>query len=138
MRRRDFIALVGGAAVASPLAGRAQPQPVPVIGFLHCAPPGPFTDLAFILGLKTGGYVDGQNVRIEYRWGDGVYERLPILAAELVDLRVAVMVTFGTAAARVAKTTSVRVNPAIPVVFSIGSDPVAEDFVTISTGREAT
>jgi putative ABC transport system substrate-binding protein len=79
--------------------------------------------------LKENGYIDCQNVRIEYRWARGAYERLPALALELVDLRVAVIATIGTSAVRIAKDAAASVTPAIPVVFSIGSDPVAEGLV---------
>jgi ABC-type uncharacterized transport system substrate-binding protein len=130
MRRREFITAFGGTAAAWPLSARGQRLAVPMVGFLHIGSLDPFTDLAFILGLKRGGYIEGQNVLIEYRWAKGAYERLPILAAELVKLRVGVMATFGTAAARFAKIASVSVTPAISVVFSIGSNPIAEGFVT--------
>jgi putative ABC transport system substrate-binding protein len=125
VRRREFITLLGGAA-ALPLAARAQQRVTPVIGVLGSGAPAPlFTD-ALADGLKETGYVEGQNVRIEYRWASGAYDRLPALAAELVGLRLSVLATFGTAAARVAKA---KVAPTVPVVFSFGSDPVAEGLV---------
>jgi putative ABC transport system substrate-binding protein len=85
--------------------------------------------LLFAQGLKESGYTEGQNVRMEYRWAQGAYDLLPGMAKELVSLPVNVLATFGTAAARVAKTASVEVSPPVPVVFSFGSDPVAEGLV---------
>jgi ABC-type uncharacterized transport system substrate-binding protein len=129
MRRREFIAFLGGAAAAWPLAARAQQPVMPVVGVLGAGSPAPLFTVALAQGLKESGYVEGQNVRIEYRWAAGIYDRLPAMAAELVQLRVDVIATFGTAAARVAKTASLAVSPPLPVVFSFGSDPVAEGLV---------
>ena len=129
MKRREFIALLGGAALVWPLKARAQQPAMPVVGILGSGSPAPLFTAAVAEGLKETGYVEGQNVRIEYRWARGAYDRLPALAAELVDLRVSVLATFGTAAARVAKAASVKVTPALPVVFSFGSDPVGEGLV---------
>ena len=129
MRRREFLGVLGGAAAAWPLAARAQ-QTMPVIGLLGSGSPGALFTAALAQGLQETGYVEGQNVLVEYRWARGAYDRLPDLAAELVDRRVSVIITFGTAAARPAMTASRKAMPVIPVVFSLGSDPVAEGFVT--------
>ena len=96
LNRRNFITLLGG-ALAWPLGTNAQGQPVPVIGFLNSAFPEPFARLAeaFRQGLSDGGYVEGRNVAIEYRWAEGQYARLPELAADLVRRRVSVIAATG-------------------------------------------
>jgi putative ABC transport system substrate-binding protein len=127
MRRRELIILLGNAALAWPLAGRAQQRAVPVIGYLSSGLPGPAAPLeaAFLQGLGETGYVEGQNVAIEYRWAEGSYDRLPAMAADLVGRKVDVIVAGGIPAALAAKSAT----STIPIVFSGIGDPVGTGLV---------
>ena len=128
MRRREFITVLGGAA-AWPLPVRGQQTAMPVIGFLSSRSPGESAGLlaAFCQGLREAGFVEGQNVIIAFRWAEGRYDRLPALAAELVDLRVAVLFTAGGPPSAFAAKTATQT---IPVVFSAAIDPDRIGLVT--------
>jgi ABC-type uncharacterized transport system substrate-binding protein len=122
VKRREFIALVGGAAAAWPFAARAQRVAKPIVGFLHQAAPENFGSFvsAFAKGLGESGYTDGHNVTIEYRWAEGHYDRLPALVADLTRRPVAAICAAYLPAALAAKAATTT----IPIVFVIGSDPV--------------
>jgi putative tryptophan/tyrosine transport system substrate-binding protein len=126
VRRREFIAGLAGAAL--PVVARAQHSAMPTVGFLSAASPGPFADrvAAFRQGLREGGYIEGSSVAVEYRWAEGHYERLPALASDLVARKVGVIATGGgTISALAAKAATTT----IPIVFSIGDDPIAAGLV---------
>ena len=122
MRRREFIKLLGGTATAWPLAAHAEQPAIPVIGFLDSRPPGAVENRlrGFHQGLKEAGYIEGENLKILYRWADDRLDRLPLLAAELVSRSVAAIATSGVPSALAAKAATTT----IPIIFLVGADPV--------------
>jgi putative ABC transport system substrate-binding protein len=126
MRRRDFIRLFGGSAVAWPLAARAQQSAMPVIGFLGTTTPSAWSQwvAAFVQRLRDLGWIEGRTIAVEYRWAEGRDERFAEIAAEFVRLKVDVIVTSGTALLAAKQATSV-----IPIVFAVANDPVGSGFV---------
>jgi|SRR6516162_936522 len=127
LKRRDFISAFGGAA-AWPLTARAQQPPsMPLVGFMSARSPGESASLvaAFHKGLNETGYVEGRNVAIEYRWAEGKYDVLPIMATDLVRRRVTVIVAIGDPSPQIAK----AATQTIPIVFAANGDPVRDNLV---------
>jgi putative ABC transport system substrate-binding protein len=129
MRRREFVGLLGGVAVAWPLAARAQQQPakLPLVGFFHSdgKDASPFRVAAFRQGLNEAGYIEGENVAVDYRWAEGHSGRLPAIAADLIERKVAVICAGDVLTARAAR----AVAGNIPIVFLTASDPVEDGLV---------
>jgi putative ABC transport system substrate-binding protein len=135
VRRRKFITLLSGAAVAWPLAARAQQPAMPVVGYLSVRSNDNYLTEALRRGLRETGYVEGQNVAFEFRWAMGQYDRMPAMASELARLPLAVLVTAGGEPAALAAKAA---TDTIPIVFAIGGDPARLGSWRATTGRAET
>jgi putative tryptophan/tyrosine transport system substrate-binding protein len=135
MRRREFIAIIGSAAAVWPRIARAQQPAMPIVGFVTGRSPEDSARLgaAFRKGLNQTGYVDGQNVMVEYHWLEGQYNRLPSLMADLVGRRVAVIAALVNAASLAAKAATTTT----PIVFLVAEDPVSWGWSPVLPGRAA-
>src|SRR5262249_52470446 len=136
MTRREFITLISSAAAAWPLTARAQQTAKPVIGYLSGTSPNDSINILadFLRGLAETGYVEGRNMAIEYRWLEGRYDRIPMMSGDLVERRVAVIAVANTTTAALAAKAATRT---IPIVFGVGSDPVAIGLVVSLNRPEA-